>query len=408
VKPGPCESLNISGNTITCSAEVFNPEAGPGGRTNFNFDKVFDGATTQHDVWESMAEQVKRCVKMRFNACLMAYGQTGSGKTHTMFGDPRCREGEGVAFRTLRSTTDILRCRVAADEDLRSRMSIQFSFLEVYNENIYDLLDNKCSHVPIKVSGLHGLTRFSCGVDQMDEKVHKWIREGAATRTVGKTVFNPHSSRSHAVATIYINWSESCSSCIYLVDLAGSERAGMYSLCAKQLREGCNINQGLSALGRVVATMARGKGEHVAYRDSVLTWLLKDVIIGNGGQAFMLANVNPTSPAETLSTVRYAQQYSALKSGASTALSALGTEICLLQVQVDMRRFELEGFCSNWRRKQLVDELQEMQVQLTNKRTELQQAQKNLGMRKNERMEQLSQPKIRSGRERRCSPSRWR
>lgn len=386
LKPGQCESLNVSGNTIVCKAEA--------GRTaNFTFHHVFDGAATQVDVWSSVSSRVERGVRSRLNTCLMAYGQTGSGKTHTMFGELACSEGEGIAFRTLRSTASILRDKAAKDKDFKSSLSIEFSFLEVYNENVYDLLDEH-SHIHF-TTGLLGVTRLCCDLDQMEEQVHKWICKGAATRTVGKTAFNPHSSRSHAVATIYINWSKSYTSCIYLVDLAGSERAGQYALCDAQLREGCNINQGLSALGRVVGAMARGKGEHVPFRDSVLTWLLKDVITGNQGIAIMFANVSPESPAETLSTIRYAQQYSTLKSGASTELSALGTEVRVLQVQVDMRRRQLEEGAVLHREK-LMGELQQLHTLLQKKQSKLRDAQKEVAKyQRHEHIEYLSQPKVR-------------
>merc|ERR1712050_275583 len=98
------------------------------------------------------------------------------------------------------------------------------------------------------------------------------------------------------------------------VDLAGSERAGQYALSAEQLEQGCNINKRLSTMARVIKVLTSGASEHVPYRDSTLTWLLSDAITGRNARAFMVAAVQAQHPAETLSTLRYAQAYSSLQS----------------------------------------------------------------------------------------------
>eukprot|EP00438_Fugacium_kawagutii_P021809 Skav230859 [mRNA] locus=scaffold1335:61315:66791:- [translate_table: standard] len=110
---------------------------------------------------------------------------------------------------------------------------------------------------------------------------------------VGQTVFNPRSSRSHAVATIHICWNDAAKkgqgneTRLYIVDLAGSERSGQYATSTEQLREGAHINLSLSTLGRVVSALSRGHGDHVPHRDSALTWLLTDAITGHQARAFM-------------------------------------------------------------------------------------------------------------------------
>merc|ERR1712050_151433 len=98
------------------------------------------------------------------------------------------------------------------------------------------------------------------------------------------------------------------------VDLAGSERAGQYALSAEQLEQGCNINKRLSTMARVIKVLTSGAAEHVPYRDSTLTWLLSDSITGINARTFMIAALNPKREAESLSTLRYAQQYSSLQS----------------------------------------------------------------------------------------------
>jgi hypothetical protein len=212
---------------------------------------------------------------------------------------------------------------------------IEFSFLEVYNEKVYDLLaGNKqvelTSEREVKRAGskyhaaeLSGparvvakdLSRRTCDLYKLEEQVGDWVHEGASTRTVGKTVFNAHSSRSHAVATMHIRWEEGgAETRMYLVDLAGSERAGQYALSAEQLKQGVNINKSLSTLARVITVLSSGAAEHVPYRDSTLTWLLSDAITGINARTFMVAAVNPQHGPETLSTLQYAHQYSSLQS----------------------------------------------------------------------------------------------
>jgi len=160
-----------------------------------------------------------------------------------------------------------------------------------------------------------GLSRRTCDLNMLEEQVGDWVHEGASTRTVGKTVFNAHSSRSHAVATIHILWEEGgAETRMYLVDLAGSERAGQYALSAEQLQQGVNINKSLSTMARVITVLSSGSAEHVPYRDSTLTWLLSDAITGINARTFMVAAINTQHAPETISTLQYAQQYSSLQS----------------------------------------------------------------------------------------------
>ncbi|CAK9033262.1 unnamed protein product [Durusdinium trenchii] len=129
---------------------------------------------------------------------------------------------------------------------------------------------------------------------------------------------------------------------VYLVDLAGSERAGMHALAPEQLKEGEHINLSLSALGRVVGALASGKCEHVPYRDSALTWLLKDAITGSSARVCMVAAVHPAHPVETASTLRYARQYSALQSTTGSHASQLSSQVRDLQRKVDSLRHAFE------------------------------------------------------------------
>jgi hypothetical protein len=368
----------------------------------FFFDRVFDASAGQFEVWSHIQPQLMRCMLRREHACLFAYGQTGSGKTHTMFGNPDVENEEGVAFRTIKNLRDLL-LREAGD---RALPAVDFSFLEVYNEKIHDLLDAQrlCElseeRVMLEAGGKYNAPKFaaesyvvanvkrvSCDVEHLVDQVGNLLQEGAASRMVGKTVFNPRSSRSHAIATLHIDWKRAASPSnaphlgdanssevdseqpieaeqsslvatphlqvsrhaeetrLYLVDLAGSERAGQYALSAGQLKEGVNINQSLSTLGRVVGALARGKGDHVPYRDSALTWLLSDAITGRNARAFMVAAIQPKHQAETLSTLRYAHAYSTLQSDLSTRIPKLKSQVRQLQTRRDFLIQQFDSLC---------------------------------------------------------------
>lgn len=302
-------------------------------KANFFFDGVFNQSATQLEVWSAVSRPVLSSILDRKHVCFFAYGQTGSGKTHTMFGDRQVPGAEGIAFRAVRSLAAMLNGVDVAGRGLTP--IVQFSFLEVYNEKVYDLLaDNKqlelASEREVKHAGskyhateysgpaqvvAKGLTRRTCDLNKLEEQVGDWVYEGASTRTVGATVFNAHSSRSHAVATMHIVWEEGAAETrMYLVDLAGSERAGQYALSAEQLKQGVNINKSLSTMARVITVLSSGSAEHVPYRDSTLTWLLSDAITGINARTFMVAAVNPQHGPETVSTLQYAQQYSSLQS----------------------------------------------------------------------------------------------
>jgi len=336
----------------------------------FFFDATFDGKVKQEDVWNPMAPLLMRSVLRRTHSCLLAYGQTGSGKTHTMFGSFGQRN-KGIAFRAVHHISDLLHNLSSQGEF--AEPVVQFSFLEVYNDKVHDLLTDQkqCTLVaerdvlepgtkyhaakmaPEEHVVAKGLSRRTCILRRMEAQLSEWLQEGAASRVVGQTVFNERSSRSHAIATLHICWqcsgsrhaAQNLETRVYLVDLAGSERAGQHALSSEQLKEGVNINKSLSTLGRVVGALARGKGEHVPYRDSALTWLLSDAIVGHSAHAFMVAAVNPLHPAETLSTLRYAQQYSCLRSDLSNRITRITAEVRELQRKASSLRNEFEYLC---------------------------------------------------------------
>lgn len=365
-KDGCCD---IYRNRVTLAA----PRAGEKD-TSFFFDAAFGWTSTQNDVWSHLGPNLMRCICRREHACLLAYGQTGSGKTHTMFGDTASRESEGLIFRIVRSLGAVLQ----GWDETGPQPVVEISFLEVYNEKVYDLFadGSPCevvSHREVLNSGgkyhaptyaaeervvPEGLTRRRCE-PQCFESALQWILEGSCARTAGQTVLNQRSSRSHAVVTLHILWGQQVSNGnstteetrFYLVDLAGSERAGQYARNLEQLKEGVNINRSLSTLARVVGSLARGQGEHVPHRDSILTWLLHDAITGRSARAFMVATIHPEHPAETLSTLCYAREYSALRSSLGSRIPKLLAEVRRLRNRLAGIHNEFDRACHDFSKK---------------------------------------------------------
>ncbi|KAF2980062.1 hypothetical protein EK904_009498, partial [Melospiza melodia maxima] len=257
-----------------------------------------------------------------YNICLLAYGQTGSGKTYTMMGTPASigltpRICEGLFSRKDDYSDQMASCRV------------KVSFLEIYNERVRDLLKQSDQKKPytLRVREHPETGPYVQGLTQhlvTDYKqVVKLLEEGIAKRITAATHIHNASSRSHAIFTIHYtqailenNLPSEIASKINLVDLAGSERADP-SYCKDRITEGANINKSLVTLGIVISTL--GESSHVEsppsgrrpayipYRDSILTWLLKDSLGGNS-KTIMIATISPASSSynETMSTLRYA------------------------------------------------------------------------------------------------------
>lgn len=262
-----------------------------------------------------------------YNTCIFAYGQTGSGKTFTMMGN---KESEGIIPRTCRELFERI------DQKLKDNTSstVRISYFEVYNEQVRDLLvpiTNKSQparHLRVRESPTEGpyvedLLEY---IVKDAEQVMKYIQQGNRNRVTAATNMNDQSSRSHAVVTLNVKQvhyspdsdaTEEKTSQLRLVDLAGSERANATGATGVRLKEGSNINKSLSTLGRVIASLASPSQNHqlVPYRDSVLTWLLKESLGGNSRTA-MVACVSPVDYEETLSTLRYADQAKRIKTRA--------------------------------------------------------------------------------------------
>ncbi|KAJ6438599.1 kinesin family protein [Purpureocillium lavendulum] len=321
----------------------------------------------QEDVYNSLGEEFLDHNFEGYHTCIFAYGQTGSGKSYTMMGTP---EQPGLIPRTCEDLFE--RIEAAQNEDSNVAYNVRVSYFEVYNEHVRDLLvpmvPSAAPHyLKIRESPTEGpyvkdLTEVP--VRNINE-IMRYMKLGDSSRTTASTKMNDTSSRSHAVFTIMLRQihhdmetdeTTERSSRIRLVDLAGSERAKSTEATGARLREGSNINKSLTTLGRVIAALAdpkqlrSGKRKDVVpYRDSILTWLLKDSLGGNSKTA-MIACIAPSDYEETLSTLRYADQAKRIRTRAvvnqdhiSTAerdaqIAAMAEEIRLLQVSVSDSR----------------------------------------------------------------------
>uniref|UniRef100_A0A8C5CH11 Kinesin family member 13A n=1 Tax=Gadus morhua TaxID=8049 RepID=A0A8C5CH11_GADMO len=297
-------------------------------QTVFAFDHCFwtmDESNTpkysgQEVVFKCLGEGILDNAFQGYNACIFAYGQTGSGKSFSMMGNG---DQPGLIPRLCGALFE----RVHRDECEAHSFKLEVSFMEIYNEKVRDLLDPKGSRLSLKVREHKVLGPYVDGLSQLAvtsfEDIEVLMSEGNKSRTVAATNMNEESSRSHAVFSIVVtqtlydlgsgNSGEKVSK-ISLVDLAGSERVSKTGAAGERLKEGSNINRSLTTLGCVISALAdqsagKGKAKFVPYRDSVLTWLLKDNLGGNSKTA-MIATVSPAADnyEETLSTLRYADR----------------------------------------------------------------------------------------------------
>ncbi|XP_038125383.1 kinesin-like protein KIF13A isoform X4 [Cyprinodon tularosa] len=274
----------------------------------------------QEVVFKCLGEGILENAFQGYNACIFAYGQTGSGKSFSMMGNV---DQPGLIPRLCCSLFE----RVHKEENETQTFKVEVSYMEIYNEKVRDLLDPKGSRQSLKVREHKVLGPYVDGLSQLAvtsfEDIEVLMSEGNKSRTVAATNMNEESSRSHAVFSIIVtqtlydlqsgNSGEKVSK-MSLVDLAGSERVSKTGAAGERLKEGSNINKSLTTLGCVISALAdqsagKGKAKFVPYRDSVLTWLLKDNLGGNSKTA-MIATVSPSADnyEETLSTLRYADR----------------------------------------------------------------------------------------------------
>mmetsp|Transcript_56214 Transcript_56214/g.136237 ORF Transcript_56214/g.136237 Transcript_56214/m.136237 type:complete len:1623 (+) Transcript_56214:225-5093(+) len=372
-----------------------------GGSTGpkFTFDQVFHGTTPQSQVYDDrVAPLVENCLQ-GYNATILAYGQTGSGKSHTIMGPPGSmpnallQQGNeeqhcaGVVPRAIRNIfhkLDLIRQKTASDDAFEYTVRVQF--LEVYGEEIRDLLNPQASGSGAGGgSGASKLSIRDVGNDEPEvvgatdmkvdsaEEALLCLTRGIYRRVTGSTAMNETSSRSHAILSLIVEQStvlpptdgqqdpaqehvQSKRSKFNFVDLAGSERQKRTQASGQRLKEGIDINKGLLVLGNVISALGDPKKQgktHVPYRDSKLTRLLKGSLGGNH-KTLMIACVSPSSSnlEESMNCLRYAnrakniQNHAVVNVDATSQLVAeLKSKVQRLAVDLMMARTGRVGDC---------------------------------------------------------------
>ena len=325
-------------------------------RSYWSFDRKDPHFAGQDNLFDDLGSPLLDNAFQGYNNCIFAYGQTGSGKSYSMMG---YREEAGVIPKICRNMFERIE---DFQKDKNLKYTVEVSYLEIYNERVRDLL-NPSTKGNLKVrehpsTGPYVEDLAKLAVRSFQEIEHL-MDEGNKARTVAATSMNETSSRSHAVFTLTVTQKRHDEETrmdtekvakISLVDLAGSERATSTGATGARLKEGAEINRSLSTLGRVIAAFAdlsMGKKKNmsmVPYRDSVLTWLLKDSLGGNSMTA-MIAAISPADInfEETLSTLRYADSAKRIKNHAVVNEDPNARMIRELKEELAQLRSKLSG-----------------------------------------------------------------
>ncbi|XP_067009288.1 chromosome-associated kinesin KIF4B [Anabrus simplex] len=265
----------------------------------FSFDHVFID-DNQQTVYSELMEPIVEKFLEGFNCSVMAYGHTGTGKTYTMGTDVQAHgtESAGLITRSMETIFE----RNSSTQDFK----IEISFIEIYNEEVYDLLDEPVTKLEIKKG--KRVCRTLVPVDTV-EAVSELLKRGMSNRHTRPTVLNDSSSRSHAVLTIYRTATDGATSKLYLVDLAGLEGLRKTNNKGMAMREGINISQGLRVLGNILQKLSSNSKDFIPYRESVLTMILQDGLQSKNIIS-VIACVSPSNEHEsdTLSTLRFVEE----------------------------------------------------------------------------------------------------
>ncbi|XP_033757276.1 kinesin-like protein KIF11-A [Pecten maximus] len=289
----------------------------------FFFDNVFPPSSKQMDVYQSVVTPIIDEVLSGYNCTIFAYGQTGSGKTFTMEGDrtddpDMSWEDDPLAGIIPRAMNHIFEQLKTQDVEF----SVRVSFLELYNEELFDLLGSGEDALRLRIyedSAKKGSVIIN-GLEEVvvrtKNEVFEILERGTARRQTAATLMNAHSSRSHTVFSVTVHIKESNidgeellkTGKLYLVDLAGSENIGRSGAVDKRAREAGSINQSLLTLGRVITSLVE-HAPHIPYRESKLTRLLQDSL-GGRTKTSIIATISPAACNldETLSTLDYAHR----------------------------------------------------------------------------------------------------
>uniref|UniRef100_A0A8C0HG58 Kinesin family member 14 n=1 Tax=Chelonoidis abingdonii TaxID=106734 RepID=A0A8C0HG58_CHEAB len=272
----------------------------------WSFDYCHPNFASQETIYKALAVPLLERAFEGYNTCLFAYGQTGSGKSYTMM-------GFGEELGIIPRFCEDLFTQIAQMDTQQNLYHLEMSYFEVYNEKIHDLLIFKAENGQKKQPVISSYS-----------DIQSWLELGNKQRATAATGMNDKSSRSHSVFTLVLTQTKTefveeeghdhrITSRINLIDLAGSERCSPTQTSEERLKEGVSINKSLLTLGKVISALSEQsqnrKRAFIPYRESVLTWLLKESLGGNS-KTTMIATISPAASnvEETLSTLRYAKQ----------------------------------------------------------------------------------------------------
>uniref|UniRef100_A0A8C6M013 Kinesin-like protein n=1 Tax=Nothobranchius furzeri TaxID=105023 RepID=A0A8C6M013_NOTFU len=325
------------------------PQVIVGTEKAFTYDYVFDPTAEQEEVFNTAVSPLLRGLFTGYHATVLAYGQTGSGKTYSMGGTYTSAQENDPSVGVIPRV--ISRIFEEKEKKKNSEICLAVSYLEIYNEEILDLLcsskDKPALSIRedpkegIKIVGLTERQVFS------GPEMVSCLELGNSARTVGSTAMNAASSRSHAIFTITLEQRrgsdkvDSVISKLHLVDLAGSERQKKTKAEGDRLKEGISINRGLLSLGNVISALGdeSKKSTFVPYRDSKLTRLLQDSLGGNS-HTLMIACISPadSNMEETINTLRYADRARKIKNKPIVNVDPRAAEMSRLKQQVQRLR----------------------------------------------------------------------
>ena len=306
-----CVTVDTANNTVSVISDKNQSKT-------FPFDYVYPMETTQREVYDQVAFPIVDSIFQGYNGTVFAYGQTGCGKTFTMMGivtDPNLK---GIIPNAFSHIFGFIKT-----EGESKKFFLRCSFVEIYNEEVRDLLGKNNRKLDIREDPKKGtfLRDVTYITIKNTSDIENCLERGNKNRHVGQTSMNDQSSRSHSLFTVYLEIEEKGeggnsrikSGKLNLVDLAGSERVGKTNATGQTFDEGKKINLSLTALGSVIDALSQNR-KYVPYKDSKLTRLLADSLGGNT-KTVMFANISPASYNydETLGTLRYASRAKLIK-----------------------------------------------------------------------------------------------
>lgn len=303
-----------------------------GSCNEYAFDAAFDERSTQREVYEATTKPFMAKLVDGYNVTVFAYGATGAGKTHTMMGNTRCDDSSsnadaGIIPNALKDVFHLIEQEKRKTE-IGVKWAVGVTFIEVYNEQVYDLLQPMGKCLPLREDKVKGVVEIAGvaerAVDGPNE-VLELLQQGNRYRKTEATMANQVSSRSHAVLQLMVRRTRTTTggreamveSRLSLIDLAGSERASATQNRGARLNEGANINKSLLALANCINALSEktnGKPKSVKFRDSKLTHLLRSSLEGNCS-LIMIANINPSDKTfeDSHNTLKYANRAKNIK-----------------------------------------------------------------------------------------------